>query len=154
MKLYKYFFPERLDILQTLKIRFTQPNEFNDPFDSNPYYFNNFPIPFWKEITEIVLEDNNITDESKVLIRQSIKDGEFQKFLLKSIRKLTDMIHASTIVVLSLTERFDYLLMWSHYAKSHEGFVVGFDSKHTFFKSAKYSLYNLTKVIYSHKSVI
>lgn len=33
-QLYKYVVPERIDVLETLKIRFTQPEYMNDPFDS------------------------------------------------------------------------------------------------------------------------
>jgi hypothetical protein len=32
-KMYKYVFPERVDILENNRIRFTQPEYFNDPFD-------------------------------------------------------------------------------------------------------------------------
>ena len=32
--------------------------------------------------------------------------------------------------------------MWSHYANNHEGFVIGFDSKHTFFE------YGVVEVLY------
>jgi hypothetical protein len=39
--------------------------------------------------------------------------------------------------ILSLTEKPDNLLMWSHYAASHEGFVIGFDSNHSYFDHRK-----------------
>lgn len=37
MPIYKYVTEERIDILQNAYIRFTQPSEFNDPFELNPY---------------------------------------------------------------------------------------------------------------------
>lgn len=37
MPIYKYVTEERIDILQDAHIRFTQPSEFNDPFELNPY---------------------------------------------------------------------------------------------------------------------
>lgn len=37
MAIYKYVSEERIDILQNLLIRFTQPSEFNDPFEANPF---------------------------------------------------------------------------------------------------------------------
>jgi hypothetical protein len=40
-----------------------------------------------------------------------------------------------TVGVLSLTDRPDNLLMWAHYARRHEGFLVEFDSEHAFFHS-------------------
>src|SRR5579859_6408957 len=36
MILYKYLQPERLNILKDRKIRFTQPGDFNDPFEFRP----------------------------------------------------------------------------------------------------------------------
>jgi hypothetical protein len=36
MILYKYFPPARIDVLRRKAIRFTQPAEFNDPFEFNP----------------------------------------------------------------------------------------------------------------------
>ncbi|GGW97911.1 hypothetical protein GCM10007391_34910 [Alteromonas halophila] len=55
------------------------------------------------------------------------------------------------IGVLSLTEKRDNLLMWSHYASSHKGFCIGFDSNSPFFKrkrSESDEFYHLRKVTY------
>ena len=41
-------------------------------------------------------------------------------------KKMVLDMNAQTIVVLSLSEVRDSLLMWAHYAKAHLGFVVGF----------------------------
>ena len=38
--------------------------------------------------------------------------------------------------VLSLSERKDSIAMWTHYAASHTGFVIGFDTGTTFFNRA------------------
>lgn len=37
MKLYKYLPPERIDVLTTLHVRFTQAEDFNDPFEVAPH---------------------------------------------------------------------------------------------------------------------
>jgi Protein of unknown function (DUF2971) len=51
--------------------------------------------------------------------------------------------------VLSLTEKADNLLMWAHYADSHKGFVIEFDSEDAFFKFPKdLSRSDLRKVDY------
>lgn len=55
------------------------------------------------------------------------------------------------IGVLSLTQKPDNLLMWSHYADSHKGFCIGFNSEHSFFnrkRSEKDEFYYLRKVEY------
>jgi hypothetical protein len=36
MMLYKYLQPARLDVLEQKRIRFTQPADFNDPFEFRP----------------------------------------------------------------------------------------------------------------------
>jgi hypothetical protein len=56
------------------------------------------------------------------------------------------------IGILSLTESPNNLLMWAHYANSHQGFVIELDSAHSFFdqrKSAKDELRHLSRVTYS-----
>ena len=40
----------------------------------------------------------------------------------------------NVVGILSLSETPDNLLMWSHYAENHTGFVLMFDSSHDFFK--------------------
>lgn len=57
-----------------------------------------------------------------------------------------------SIGVLSLTEKHDNILMWSHYANSYKGFVIEFDEKHEFFSQHRYpekSFGGLRKVEYS-----
>ena len=36
MYLYKYLPPDRIDVLENAAIRFTQPDQLNDPFESRP----------------------------------------------------------------------------------------------------------------------
>lgn len=58
------------------------------------------------------------------------------------------------IGILSLTEKNDNLLMWSHYALNHTGFVIEFDEDHPFFdqrSNKKEIRKHLRKVRYSHK---
>ena len=38
--------------------------------------------------------------------------------------------------ILSLSESYDSILMWSHYARSHEGFVIGFNADSDYFTDA------------------
>ena len=46
--------------------------------------------------------------------------------------RMGDHLHAQMkdIVVLSLAENCDSLLMWAHYAAQHSGFLIGFGSEH------------------------
>jgi len=38
MTLFKYIHPERLDVIENLEIRFTQPDALNDPFELQPHF--------------------------------------------------------------------------------------------------------------------
>lgn len=38
MTLFKYIRPERIDVIENLEIRFTQPNALNDPFELHPHF--------------------------------------------------------------------------------------------------------------------
>src|SRR5262249_23061629 len=50
--------------------------------------------------------------------------------------------------ILSLSENRSHLLMWSHYASSHRGFVIGFDTRRKFFTRANGRTSKLEPVAY------
>ena len=54
--------------------------------------------------------------------------------------------------MLSLTKKRNNLLMWSHYAAAHRGFVIGFDSNDSFFHKEKpRTITPISEVKYSNK---
>lgn len=82
------------------------------------------------------------------------------KQLFLMIKKEFDEIINKLIGILSLTTKFDNLLMWAHYSNEHKGFVVEFDSENDFFKMKddNYIYKGIQKVNYSkirpHKFLI
>lgn len=57
-----------------------------------------------------------------------------------------------TIASLCLTQRRNNGLMWSHYADSHKGLAIGFDSDCSFFKAGNgKAKQGLKKITYSEK---
>ena len=48
---------------------------------------------------------------------------------------------------LSMSSTNSSILMWSHYANNHEGYIIGFDPKHSFFQ------YGVSKVQYSNETL-
>jgi hypothetical protein len=61
----------------------------------------------------------------------------------------------NTVGVLSLTETPNNLLMWAHYARNHQGFVIEFDTDQEPFASARVSppgFGHLGPVVYSQDS--
>lgn len=137
--LYKYVSPNRKTwILQDKLIRFTQPGEFNDPFEMRPLFRNlsyrgDFDTVFKVFIKSPTPYINALYWDLKTRfdgICKDFNDGEAINLLGKSIG------------ILSLTEKPNNLLMWAHYADAHKGFVIKFDKKHSFFNSAQKVIYD------------
>lgn len=153
MILYKYLHPTRLDVLENKEIRFTQPGDFNDPFEFRPciqraaseeevrtYVENNFE----KILEEDLAKYGALVPKAalkEILLKQKNKLPEIFQFLepqmLQKISPLVDSLLNQHVGVLCLSEVRDSLLMWGHYTDSHKGFVVGFDSNHPFFSMRK-----------------
>ena len=124
---YKYlpFNDGSLEIIKSGTIKFTSPLEFNDPFDSRPYItpesiesiFTSRPDLFKRTGEELGLSPAKRLQSKEKLIRklrENVLSGNYQHNLLKD----------TGIVCLSRTAL--NILMWSHYADSHRGFVVEF----------------------------
>lgn len=157
MLIYKYLHPDRIDLLENLHIRFTQPALFNDPFEMNPY------------ISEIATEeeidihfdknhDDTVKEEFSKLSRDIRRKLGYKKFTerynkdvmrkrVKASAKGYGLVHArnslkdamsKSIGILCLTTKPDNLLMWAHYAESHTGIVIEFNSENEFFSPTFY----------------
>ncbi len=172
MNLYKYLSEDRISILKDGLIRFTQPQAFNDPFEFKPHVtgigsdayledsFNQSYEAIYRE------EYENQPDERKARISldefskfaELMRSAVFKSFKNSStvvapmLKNIMHEVFENNIGVLSLTEWSDNLLMWAHYANSHQGFVVEFDGAHEFFnrrRSEHDELQFLRKVEYS-----
>ena len=110
-------------------IRFTQPEAFNDPFDSQPCFERLLSREVIEEVCGGSLPpgDGEPPDERQqrlafqatmlnLLGQQDNKDW----YLSNTVNK---------IAILCLAEQPDNILMWAHYADSHRGFVVGFNTE-------------------------
>ena len=152
MILYKYLQRARLDVLKAKKIRFTQPGDFNDPFEFRPriqsvaseehvraYVEDNF-----EQLVEQQLDKYGALIKAppqpalkELLYQQKARIPELFRLLeppmIAKVSSLLDGALNQNVGVLCLSEVRDSILMWGHYAENHRGFVVGFDSKHPFF---------------------
>ncbi|MFH7010552.1 DUF2971 domain-containing protein [Flavobacterium sp. FlaQc-52] len=150
MILYKYLPFDRNSYFENELLRFTQPEDLNDPFECLPQK------PKKGEFTDAIR-----------LLTQMISNGnqkfeEFgvQKFNDEFIENLFEQAYQeinNEVGILSLTKNWNNSLMWAHYTNSHKGFCVGFDSNHDFFKDylsedKKYSR-NTKDVVYSERRV-
>ena len=170
--LFKYLEPERIDVLDSNLIRFTQPADFNDPFEFKPVISTLASKEEMDEVFEskikslVKAELEKIPPELRKLIspaqlealtRQSY--GQYWPEINKQFSAMGGVV-AQTLAeksnemigVLSLTEKNSNLLMWAHYARSHTGFCIGFDDNNPFFnqkRSDRDEFYHLRKVEYA-----
>lgn len=164
--LYKYVEPKRVDILETLKIRFTPRDSFNDPFDL-------YPAVERPSDGEYARLEKRVADTrywKLVLSGYKISRKEFDKlhrphqqnarkfleehpdFYQEELVKRQTNWTSKVIGILCLTETKNNLLMWSHYTDSHRGFLIEFDPDHSFFnkphKDQQIDFGSLVKVDY------
>ncbi len=172
MKLYKYFHPDRIDVLLNGNIRFSQPGSFNDPYEMQAYVDETLLSHDLLELMEVNLK-SMLWDQYKSLPKHTKKIMSFQKFQLLTEDKKPEIVSQikgfsarlpqqlnetlfqktadKAVGVLCLTERKDNLLMWAHYACNHEGFLIEFDITNPFFNqnSNKKNYHFINKVKYS-----
>lgn len=142
--LFKYLPVARIDVLEKLKIRFSPPISFNDPFECQPL------IDLQYERNQLLKEmecnlnklwertaDEEKTEENLKALEEaragviSIINEKTDSFLAG--QKLMALLN-DKIGILSLSRTEDNLLMWSHYADEGKGIIIGFDDEHSFFK--------------------
>lgn len=116
MIVYKY--TNRQEIIENSSIRFTQPDQLNDPLESHPNF---------RELIEDIKKRETAGLSAALAAKTS---DAIDKDAPKTIASL---IIGLNIGFLSLSRTRDNELMWSHYADSHQGFVLGFDGTHRFF---------------------
>lgn len=154
MLLYKYLCPSRRCILHQRLIRFTPPGSFSDPFDSLPYFEENDPAQVEMLMNKVgnqveALSSANLTgrvltDFERKTFAEAMrlaKDELIRKHLANRSdlpsRQLNDSLRPrmnSTVGILCLCASNQSIVMWSHYASGHTGFLLGFDSENEFFQ--------------------
>jgi hypothetical protein len=155
MVLYKYLPPARVDVLQNKSIRFTQPGDFNDPFEFRPnisaaasepdlerHLEQNLDRLVDEELAKygVLLSDHarglrNALLAQKPAIPQLVRLLEPQT--LSIVGNFADRFLNANVGVLCLSEVRDSVPMWGLYGESHHGFVIGFDSEHPFFRQRR-----------------
>lgn len=146
MPAYKYVTPARIDIVRNGRVRFTQAAALNDPFEAHPCFtvlresFEKRERALLKSLEGRV--DIHTAVAAEIMIPLKVRNGvaKFQREM------------ATQWPMLSLTRKRNNLLMWSHYADSHRGFVIGFDTDHQFFhREGPRPISSLDEVVYLEK---
>lgn len=146
MIVYKYFpaFDYVIDsVLKNSTIRFTQPDLFNDPFESFPSFAE---------------DKKQKREDAKALYRKEFGSEAPEDSLHRTLQPYYDELQnipnllGKSIVSLCLTKNNNNALMWAHYADSYKGLVIGFDSNSSFFNPGYgKAKQGLRKVLYSTK---
>lgn len=152
-RLYKYFPPERSGFLADPLIRYSPLGAFNDPFEGRPEVTAVMGgSDLTKAIGEILGDEIN-SSYAKLprSVREKLLLSVYTDQMLKVYHANEASVHAAIgyytkpmanlaqkkfdelVGALCLTETPDNLLMWAHYANSHTGFVVEFDTTHPYF---------------------
>lgn len=150
MKLFKYVNSQRVDVLENKMICFSTPHQLNDPFELKPHIRDIATQETYN--SSIKIKADKCREEYLKLPRNSRRQMTFDEFSAKvsslthkqltadvklhtaeKVQEIFDKELARNIGILSLTESPDNLLMWAHYADSHQGFVIEFDPQSSFF---------------------
>jgi len=121
-------------------VRFTQPDALNDPFECFPRLIND---------GEEIIRADAIREKSRN-VKSAAEKKKTEHQLLADIDRavtmhrknpdvlklmlLRDLLRGWSVGVFSASKTIKNILLWSHYAESHSGFAVAFDSEHDFFK--------------------
>lgn len=160
--LYKYVTAERIDVLKTGLIRFTQKNGLNDPFELRPDFQNVMSreqIEAIRPTEEMLLislrkEYENLPEDKKHqmsfddlllkikenpdLIERMYREIKPQTlsmaaFLTPIFKEKIRKEFAKSFGILSLSESPVDPVLWAHYSNNYSGFAYGFNTKDKFF---------------------
>jgi len=109
--LYKYCAPERMNVLRNRLIRFTQRDDLNDIYEMRP------SVIFDQERYNGAREEVAKVHQQLLQIPATTRE-EHQNQIDYALQQA---------LVLSLSSDWNIISMWSHYAVSHRGMVIGFD---------------------------
>ena len=143
--LFKYCRPERVDILERLQIRFTQPVLFNDIFecfpgtDQSTDFRRAFANLMAKVARTISANPHWTRKQRRVYERDEAR--KFEKWCKaestnSSHERLCEEVQvrvSATMGMLCLSGKWDNTVMWSHYTDDHRRFVIEFSGEDSFF---------------------
>lgn len=141
-KLYKYrsFDVNSLRLLSKGEIYYANPRSFNDPLDCDPSVQADTGRVSIERLYLRILDEKHGKETALKMMRSERDnsrqygdyrtDPEVEEFykrgLCSEIKRLVDA-EMESLGVLSLAERWDSPLMWSHYADKHRGLCIEYD---------------------------
>jgi hypothetical protein len=121
--LYKYSRIESFEsIVSNSSIAFKNPTLFNDPYDCYPGLINFEFVPH--NFRQYLIEKYKPFLTPEIIKRV---ENSSDKEVASSFRDLAFPTELSNTAITCFSEKFDNLLMWSHYSNAHKGLCIGFD---------------------------
>ena len=112
--IFKYVSPERTDILEKLRIRFTQPSRTNDPFEAE------LCLDLEDEALIAKKAEDKFGEAAAAQVMQEFRKDR-QRFRERAAEEVRKIKIWDDMGILSLSATENDLLMWAHYANSHTG---------------------------------
>ena len=131
MSVHKYVHEDRVDVIESGMIRFSQPAVFNDPFELRPALSKVLSEQAAKQAFEQLAEKEPDMQRLREPILNDLERRSNQG--AAAMQALLARKFNENFGILSLTRTPDSLLMWAHYANGHQGFVIEFDECHPWF---------------------
>lgn len=131
MRLYKYFHPDRVDVLERTQLRFSPPHVFNDPFDLKPNIQGLASREYWnaafREALPKIVQEQYAELPEEVRARVSVEmvqaligtnaltmeqeSFDQAQFVAPYLRSVMETKFEELIGIFCLTEKPDNLLM-------------------------------------------
>lgn len=125
--LYKYMpeWPYALNTLTTRYFYFSHKSDFNDPFEG--MFFDDGQYSK-EDIRHYFRNQCHASEDSMISLEKILSVKNWETILKDLLKKEKEKVERD-YGILCLSKIKDNILMWSHYANSHKGIVIGLDSK-------------------------
>lgn len=133
LKFYKYRAAETLDrdlgIITDSQIFYSNPSQFNDPFDcaaTSVSMDRNSRTLFIQKL--LASQNPDIPEEWRTTLLEALDDDALSDSMVDRVLRSGYLEkHMTKYGILSLSSEIDNLLLWAHYASSHSGYAIEFD---------------------------
>lgn len=134
-----------LATLTERSLYFANPKTFNDPFDCRPIYSMDCSDEEFLKYAKFVLDTKGagLSPDQRSEIESKFKEPGMRDKLLESMAESHEARVLDAVGVCSVSETFENVLMWSHYADEHRGLCFQFNASRyrPFFGRAQKVLY-------------
>lgn len=134
-RLFRYFPLEASDIFSTQKLWASAAKDFNDVFEVVPRYDSLISSSIERELKKqfAFLPPEILVDWKTYKKRMQIYTSPIYSEAIEVVPQGFQEKFSEHFGIICFSENLESLLMWGHYASSHQGFVIEFDVSHSLF---------------------